>query len=341
MQEVTIKDIARICGVGVSTVSRAINNHPDINEATKKQVMETIARYNYVPNNSARNLKRQESRTIAVLIKGISNPFFQSMIKVFEKEIQRKKYIFFLHQVDARDDEVEIALELIKEKRLKGIIFLGGSFHHSEEKLRQISVPFVLSTTTMAEATDKSIYSSVSVDNVKESRKMTEYLLTAGHEKIALLTSDPEDQSIGCLREQGYREALKSRGIEADPELICYSKVHSGDSYSMKNGYEMMQALLQSGKEFTAVYAISDSMAIGAAKALLEAGRRIPQDCSLAGFDGLDITYYFHPSITTLQQPVQEMAEETTRILFRMIRGGSAGEHKILAGTLLKRASVS
>ena len=83
MEQITIKEVAKLCGVGVSTVSRAINNHPDINDATKQMILDTIKKYNYVPNNSARNLKRSDSNTIAVLIKGISNPFFADMIQVF------------------------------------------------------------------------------------------------------------------------------------------------------------------------------------------------------------------------------------------------------------------
>ena len=90
MEQITIKEVAKLCGVGVSTVSRAINNHPDINDATKQMILDTIKKYNYVPNNSARNLKRSDSNTIAVLIKGISNPFFADMIQVFEREINRK-----------------------------------------------------------------------------------------------------------------------------------------------------------------------------------------------------------------------------------------------------------
>ena len=100
MEQITIKEVAKLCGVGVSTVSRAINNHPDINEATKEMILETIRKYNYVPNNSARNLKRSDSNTIAVLIKGITNPFFSDMIKVFEQEIKRKKYTFVLQHVE-------------------------------------------------------------------------------------------------------------------------------------------------------------------------------------------------------------------------------------------------
>ena len=146
MKTITIKDIAKKCGVGISTVSRAINNHPDISDETKSKIMEVIKENNFIPNNSARNLKLLDTRTIAVLIKGIDNPFFQKMIKVFEEEIQKRKYVFTLQRVDSNQDEIEVALELIKEKRLKGIVFLGGNFSHKENKLKEITVPFVLST---------------------------------------------------------------------------------------------------------------------------------------------------------------------------------------------------
>ena len=129
------RHVAHLCGgTDVSTVSRAINNHPDINPETKDMIMQVIKDHNYVPNNSARNLKRSEARAIAVLIKGISNPFFNKMIKIFEEEIQKKKYSFVLQHVDERQDEVDVAIQLEKEKRLNGIVFLGGFFSHSRRK---------------------------------------------------------------------------------------------------------------------------------------------------------------------------------------------------------------
>ena len=100
MESITIKDVARLCGVGVSTVSRAINNHPDINPETKEKIMQVISEHHYIPNNSARNLKRQDSKTVAILMKGIANPFFHEMIKILEYEVEKKKYSFLLHHVD-------------------------------------------------------------------------------------------------------------------------------------------------------------------------------------------------------------------------------------------------
>ena len=189
MKAITIKDIAKKCGVGVSTVSRAINNHPDISEETRSMIMEVIKESNFVPNKSARNLKLLDSKTIAVLIKGIDNPFFQNMIKIFEEEVQRRKYSFILHRVDSNQDEVEVALELINEKRLKGIVFLGGNFSRQEDKLKEIKIPFILSTIAMSDNVDKNLYSSVCVDDRKESEKVVNFLCDKGHKKIAVLAA--------------------------------------------------------------------------------------------------------------------------------------------------------
>ena len=150
MEEITIKDIARICGVGVSTVSRAINNHPDINPETKEMIMRVIKENNYVPNNSARNLKRQDAKAIAVLVKGINNSFFSQMIKVLEEEIKEKSYAMVLQHVDYDEDEVEVALKLVKEKRLRGIIFLGGYLVHSEGRKKPQYLGFVQENSLLA-----------------------------------------------------------------------------------------------------------------------------------------------------------------------------------------------
>ena len=240
MESINIKDVARICGVGVSTVSRAINNHPDINPETKDMIMQVVKEHNYIPNNSARNLKRTDSKAIAVLIKGISNPFFSKMIRIFEKEIHKKKYSFIMQHVDAGEDEVDVALELIKEKKPRGIVFLGGFFSHSKEKLEQLAVPFVLSTIGMTDSLEESpFYSWVSVDDFAESYKMTDYLCKLGHKRILILAATKDDESIGRLRLEGYRKALKDNGIELDEALCVFSGV-GRDCYTMDYGFMVL-----------------------------------------------------------------------------------------------------
>ena len=339
MGEITIKDIARICNVGVSTVSRAINNHSDITEDTKKRIMDAIQEYGYVPNNSARNLKRTDGKCIAILVKGMTNPFFSGMIRVMTERIQQKKYTVVMRHVEFDEDEVEIALELVKEKRLRGIVFLGGHFH-SMEMIRKIQVPFVLSTSTSSFGDIScAFYSSIAVDDCKEGYRMTEYLIRQGHRRIAIMTALGDDSSIGHLRLQGYLRALEEHQIEADPELIRYMKSGSA-SFSMENGYTMTQEMLALGIDFDAIFAVSDRMAIGACRALYENGKRVPEDVSVCGFDGLEMGDYIVPSITTIKQPAIEMAEKTMEQLFNVIDGISDNRHIVFEAQLLEKESV-
>lgn len=339
MGTITIKDIANICGVGVTTVSRAINNHPDINKETKDKIMAVIEEYNYVPNNSARNLKRQESNTIAVLIKGINNPFFSPMITVFEQVIQEKKFSFFLQRVEEGQDEVDVAIALEKEKRLKGIIFLGGYFSHARGKLEKLSVPFVLSTISLQNNVGTMECASVSVDDCLESYRMVDFLIKQGHEKTAIIAAPSVDESVGSLRLEGYKKAFHDNGLPVCEELIFYG-TSMKDRYSMNTGYEVMKEILSSGKEFTAVYAIADSLAIGACKAILESGKRIPEDYSVAGYDGIEFGGFYNPSLTTIRQPVEKIAEETVRILFDMMEGKETKYRYVFPGELLVREST-
>jgi LacI family transcriptional regulator len=191
----------------------------------------------------------------------------------------------------------------------------------------------------MTEELGQNNFSSVSVDDFKESYKLTSYLCDLGHKRIAILCANMDDESIGRLRLEGYKKALEDAGIEFSESLVWPMKDNI-ESYTMENGYQVTKELLKSGEEFTAVYAIADSLAVGACKAILEAGKRIPEDYSVAGFDGLDIAFYYNPSITTIRQPVEQIAKETIRILFDLIQKKTTQEHKIFPAELMIREST-
>lgn len=338
--EITIKDIARICGVGVSTVSRAINNHPDINPVTKKAIMETIEKYGYIPNNSARNLKRTDAKCIAILVKGLTNPFFAQMIRIIEEAVEKKKYSLVLRHVEFSEDEVDVALELVKEKRLRGIVFLGGYFNHSEDRLSKINVPFVLATAgCVPESMSRKSYSSLSVDDEKEGYRMTQYLIEQGHRKIAILSAETTDISVGQLRLQGYKRALEENGIAIDEDLICPMK-DDIEFYSMENGYVVASELLERRKDVTAIFAISDVLAVGACRAIKDKGLKIPSDIAVCGYDGIDMGQYYNPSITTVKQPVDDIAKESIKLLFNIISKKQEHQHKVYDAELLVREST-
>ncbi len=339
MNQITIRDIARICGVGVATVSRAMNDHPDINAATKKRVMEVVHEYGFVPNISARNLKLACQRNIAILVKGMSNPFFMRMLGIMEEDIHNRKYYMEVRHIDEKTDEAEVAIDLLKEKKLRGFIFLGGLTNHSPEKLREIGIPFVLST--ISTETDSMDFSSVSVDDTRESYKIIDYLIKKGHRRIAFMGAREKDTSISALRLEGYKKALSDNGIKFDPDLVWYSE-DIEDIYSMKNGYKMMSDKLN-GKEkpdFTAIFAIADTMAIGAIRALNDAGFSVPNDVSVAGFDGIEMGSFMIPSLTTIAQPFEQMAHQTVDILFSEIESHEAPRKVKMEATLYEGESV-
>ena len=341
MEETTIKDIAKACGVGVRNVSSAINNHRDINPETKKMIMDVIDETGFIPNNSARNLKRTDAKCIAVLVKGITNPFFSGMIRIIEEEMQKEKYTLVLRHVEAYEDSVKVALEIEKEKRIRGIIFLGGSFYHLEERLGKLKVPFVFTAIGigMTEQTNNLLFSNVTVDDRIESQKMTEYLLSLGHRNIAMITEGSEDPSVAQLRLDGFRMAYHDAGLKVNEKLIRFVDKNI-EHYSMENGYQTTKRLLESGEKFTAIFAAADIWAIGACRALYEAGLKVPEDVSVAGYDGIDLGDYYIPKLTTVKQPDGEIANTAVRLLLDVIAGKCENKYIVLPGMLLKREST-
>ena len=317
-KKLTIKEIAKLSGISVSTVSRAINNHYDISPETKRRVQEIIDQYGYVPNNSARNLKLNDARNIAVLVKGITNPFFTSMIKVFEKECSDHDYALVLEHVEEEQDETELAALLEKEKRLNGLIFLGGNPVQSVERLKRLTVPFVFCSVAVPDRKAFAEYSYVAIDDRAEAEKVTDYLIEQGRRRIALLSDAESDISNGMLRLEGYLHSLEMHGIEPDPALIC-RPISIQKTYTYENGYQRTVDLIQSGTKFDAIFAIADSIAIGCLRALRDQGIRVPEDVAVIGFDGLEIGHYLTPALSTLQQPVDEMAEASMHALLGLL----------------------
>lgn len=339
MQALTIKDIAKICGVSTSTVSRAINNDPGINANTRERILAVVEEYHFVPNNSARNLKLQESNTVALLIKGIGNRFFQEMYQMFETELRQHGYNFILNEISDRQDDASAAVEIAKEKRLKGIIFLGGLMENPDIRLKRIDIPYVLCTVAVNINAPRYSCSSVAIDDEKEAYKIVDYLCRKGHKRIAIITGRRSDHAVGALRLTGYEKALRDHGIDPDPDLVCYMPEDVPD-YTMRAGYEAARELLSRQKDFTALFVISDICAFGAYRAFAEAGVRIPEDCSVAGFDGLDMTKYMVPSLTTVVQPRERLVKASVDLLMREINGQTGNEQLVYDADILEQDSV-
>lgn len=334
MANLTIKDISRLAGVGVSTISRVLNSHPDVKDETRKKVLKVIEEVNYIPNNSARNLKRNTSKSIGVLVKGINNPFFSKMIKSMEKRIDDKNYSMILHYNESNTKDFDAATELIKEKKLKGLICLGGNFDNLDKKqIENLSVPIVIASSNITSNSSKDFFSSVAIENKKSAFHAVEYICKLGHKRIGIITTGEEDKSVGRLRFQGYRNAILKNGIKFNKNFVEIGE------YTFKSGYEAMNRLLDRKLKTTAVFVTTDIMAIGAAKAILNRGLKIPEDISIVGFDGIEYSKYFNPSLTTVEQPVEKMAEKGIEILLNLINGKTTNVHIVFETKLLKRDS--
>ncbi|MCQ2537102.1 MAG: LacI family transcriptional regulator [Lachnospiraceae bacterium] len=340
METITIREVAKACGVGVSTVSRAINNHPNISDEKKALILRKIEELGYVPNNSARNLKRSGGKAIAVLVKGMTNPFFNVMIKIMEAEIIANGYTMVLQHVDPSEDEADVAIELAKEKKLCGIIFLGGIFARTGRSLNNIHIPYVISTVgSPIKGISKADYSSVSVDDEIEGEKVTSFLLARGRKRIAIFAGAHNDTSVGMLRLSGYKRALKNAGIEFDEELVLYLP-DENEEYSYENGYAAAKRLLNKHIEFDAIFAVADVMAVGALRALNEEKINVPKEVAVIGFDGIELTGYTNPALSTLAQPIEEMAYETSSLLLNVLDGSGEHRHSVFEGRIIERETT-
>jgi LacI family transcriptional regulator len=335
---VTIKDIAKKAGVGISTVSRVINNSGYASEAVRKRVIQAVRHYNYNPNVNAQNLKVNSTKNIALLVKGIANPFFSKLILVIEEKTALRGYQLFIQNVEEHTDEMDLALRFARDRNLCGVMILGGCFGYQAEMFERLGIPCVLITVSAGLDVPGKLYASVKIDDEKEGYRATEYLLSLGHRRIGFIFEPPQEpMTPNRLRFFGYQRALKDYGVPFDPLLVA-DNLHAPNYSGYLNGFNAMKQLRYRCRDMSAVFSFADILALGAAKEACSAGLRIPKDISIMGFDGIDAGEYFHPSLDTIYQPAAEMALSAVEFLFDMLQGGPA-QHRIYDGVLAKRGS--
>lgn len=299
MKSINIKDIAKAAGVGVSTVSRVLNDQPDVSETTKEKVLKVIEELNYVPNNSARNLKRNKTNHIGVFVIGEYSTFLSEVIEAVEKKISAAGYTLVIHFQQGNDRMLEKAVQFTLEKRLIGLIYLGGVLNKKDEGfLKQLNIPVVFGSTVIDSDVDKGLYNSVTIDNYTASCSAVEALISKGHQKIGLISVNGNDP-VANRRQLAYTDTMSKHGLEVDDTYIAYG------NFSMKSGYEA--ALQLKDTDITALFSVADMMAIGALKAFSDHKKMVPEDISIIGFDGLELTDYTVPSLASVEQPSQTM----------------------------------
>lgn len=331
---VTIKDIARESGYSISTVSRVINQRNDVSPAARKKIEETVKKFRFVPNNNAKHLKQSNSKAVGVLVKGTSNALFAGILEEIQRIVEKTGYTSAVSWLDEEDDEVQHAVRLCHEQKPLGLLFLGGNPDSFEKGFGSIDVPSVL-VTSSAEGMDFSHLSSVSTDDAKAARRAVDALFEAGHKNIGVIGGDREKSHTSRLRYQGCLESFQSHGRAWD-ETLYFEK----SRFSFESAGHAATRLIGKYQEMTAVFAMSDVMAIGAVRTLYDLGYRVPEDISVVGFDGTSLAEYYHPRLATVRQQYRVLAEKSVEILISRIGQYGDPVHEIIPFMFVKGESI-
>jgi LacI family transcriptional regulator len=331
----TIKDIARLSGCGVATVSRVLNHHPDVSEETRRKVMAVIEEYGFQPNNNAKHLKKQTGTGITILVKGTQNMLFADLVERVQTLLQENNREAVVYYLDEDADEVGYALQLCRERKPMGILFLGGDVEMFGVEFYGISVPCVLLTNTAKELEFENL-SSLTTDDGEAASQVIDFLAGRGHRRIGVLGGNWSCSQISYRRLEGCRKSFARLGLPFDPDL-------QGEPcrYSMGEAYAATLRLLDRCPDLTAIFAMSDVMAMGTIRALRDLGKRVPEDISVVGFDGISMARYSVPRLTTVRQDTQRLAERGVDILLHNIERKNRPVHEVVPFQLIPGESVA
>jgi LacI family transcriptional regulator len=315
----TMKDVAEAVGVSVNTVSRALNDKPDINEETKRKILEVAEELEYHPNRLARGLRRQKSGVIGVVVADIANPYFSTLVKGLEEAATEKDYSIILQDTDENYENEVGAIDTMIEERVDGVILAPVQTETGTiNKLQDHNVPFVLVARRFRNLETDYVIS----DEVNGAFQATKYLLEKGHEKIAFING-PAHNSSAIDRLKGFREAFSAKGLEPDEEIITHGAV------STEDGSSYFETLIERDVEFTAVFTFSDYVALGVLNAARARNITIPKDLEVVGYDDIEFTSCLSIPLSSVQVPKREMGQKALEILVNKISGKTdSGEAK-------------
>lgn len=325
----TLEQVARLAAVSTATVSRVVNGSPQVSPATRRAVEKAIARLGYVPNRAARTLVTRRTDTIALVVSEpesriFSERFFRALVQgitaaIADTELQ---LVLLLAQGEREHDKAE---RYLRQGHVDGAILVSL---HGEDPLPAALTAAGLPTVLSGRPRPGELLPYVDADNRGGARAAVSYLLDSGRTAVATITG-PLDMTAAVDRYQGWREALHARGQRVTRSLVAH-----GD-FSEESGARAMRALLARRPDLDAVFAASDAMAIGALRALAEAGRSVPRDVAVVGFDDLGDAAAASPPLTTVRQPLDAMARAMTDLLLRRIAGTDGGPEALVYPTEL------
>ena len=313
MMKVTLATIAKKAGFSTITVSRALNNKPDINTQTKEKILTIAKELGYTPNLLAKSLKAGKTRTIGVIVSDISNPFFSLVIKGIEDFLRKKGYSFILGNSDEDYKRETEAIRLMIQKRVDGILITPVEKETPDlTYLTKRSIPCVL----VARFVRGTNLNYVVSNDMLGSLLATEHLIHLGHRRILYLAG-PVYVTTTQERLDGYKNALEKNGIAINPELIQYTNA------KMEDGYNLIRKAISKNLQFTAVSTFNDYLAAGTIKALQELNMKIPEDIAIIGYDDIEFASLFAVPLSTVRIPCYELGFRAAEILIHNIENSS------------------
>lgn len=328
----TIDEVAKLASVSKATVSRVLNNSNQVLDKTRAEVLQAMEKLNYQPNMTARYLRRQETKLIGIVLPDISNPFYSKVLKGIEEVACSLEYDVVLLNTNYSEEREKKCLQTLSERRAGGFCFMCHRLNDEKVKhLEKFGLPYVMISRTISHYPHIPF---VNVDNVRGGYDATRHLIDLGHRQIGIIAGPSDDECSSLDRVAGYKLALLEAGIPFRPEYVG-----EGD-FTYGLGEKLAKELMTLPEPPTAIFAVSDEMAIGAIKGLRSIGLSIPEDVSIIGFDNLEMSYYSNPPLSTIAQPMTEMGRKAAEILTALI------EHRplekvqvVLPHTLMSRES--
>ena len=312
----TIRDVAKQAGVAPITVSRVVNNSGYVSQEKRDRVENAIAELGYVPNTLARSLRSRRTNTLALVLTDITNPFWTTVARGVEDAASAAGLNVIFCNTDESEEEQNRYLKVLLQKQVDGILLAPAhSSHEQIESILSQNMPVVIIDRRIDGAEVDTVY----CDSEGGAYDLVEHLISLGHKRIAILNG-PKDVTTVIDRLHGYKRALTEAGVEANEKLLFCG------GFDIDSGYSMAQQALARSPRPTALFAANNFIAIGAIRAIRDAGLAIPEDVALVGFDDLPETLVIDPFLTAAAQPAYEMGRQATMLLLDRLSGKAPEE---------------
>jgi DNA-binding LacI/PurR family transcriptional regulator len=309
----TISDVAEHAGVSIATVSRVLNGKIPVQAEKAERVQRAIAELNFVPRSAARILASRKTNTIGLVFSEIRGAFFSHLLKGIESQLHQAGYELLVYSTHS---DRPIKRKPIGEHNTDGLLVFTTSLEKDEiARLYKINFPLVMMHETPPDGMDVPV---ITVENKDGAEMLVSHLIEKHGRRRIVFLRGPEGHEDSEWRERGYREALAAHNIPIDETLIS-----SGD-FDQETAFHAMQQLMQDGINFDAVFAGDDDASIGVYRALKQAGRLIPDDVAVVGFDDVEFAGYISPPLTTIRAPIEEVGREAVSQLLTLLNGGQA-----------------